>query len=101
MRVLDEQPLKAITGNEGKAFLFFCPACGNSHFFSVGARKGPSWSFDGNLVEPTFTPSLKVTAGPQDKRTCCHLNITGGKIVYHGDCTHSMAGKTIPMEDVD
>ena len=45
MKLLDELPLKAITGAEGMAFLFFCPACGNTHFYAVDASRGPSWLF--------------------------------------------------------
>lgn len=117
MRLLDEQPLTAITGAEGKAFLFYCPACGNSHFFAVNASRGPSWNFDGKMDAPTFTPSLKIggTEPITDdehaaimrgekivpRPRCCHLNVTAGKITYHGDCTHKMSGQTIPMEDVD
>jgi len=114
MGIIHEQPLANITGEEGKAFLFHCVACGHGHFF-VGAIKGP-WTIDEKTKLPTFTPSLKITgtqplthneaarilAGEKipPRPYCCHLNLTNGKLVYHGDCTHSMAGKTVDMVDV-
>jgi outer membrane protein assembly factor BamB len=117
MSLLHEQPLTNITGVEGKAYCFHCPACGEGHFYAVDAKGGPSWMFNGSMDSPTFTPSLKV--GGVEKMTdaeydaimrgekiavrpkCCHLNITNGKIIYQGDCTHSMRGTTINMVDFD
>jgi hypothetical protein len=117
MRLLDKQPLTEITGAEGDAYVFFCPACENMHFFAVNASKGPSWAFNGNPASPTFSPSLKITGTiplteseyktvmsgqlVAPKPMCCHLNITDGKIQYHGDCTHSFRNQTIEMGDVD
>ena len=28
----------------------------------------------------------------------CHSYVKEGKIIYLGDCTHALAGQTIPME---
>ena len=38
---------------------------------------------------------------PHDSRTLptCHLYLKDGQIQFLADCTHSLAGKTVPMED--
>jgi hypothetical protein len=53
------------------------------------------------MEKPTFTPSLRYVAGAQQEKTICHLNITDGNIIYHFDCPHEYAGKTIPMAPYD
>jgi hypothetical protein len=73
------------------------------------------WRFDGNLDCPTFTPSVKIT-GKQIVRVdgewtgewvrdaagntvdeCCHYILTAGQLNFCGDCTHALAGKTVPL----
>lgn len=76
------------------------------------------WQWDCNLESPTFTPSFKHSGkqiakvngkwngewvrGPDGKALdwCCHYIITAGQVAYCGDCTHSLAGKTIAMPDL-
>ena len=72
-----------------------CDACKGAHIFEV-----PRWNYNGDAEKPTFSPSMKVSY-PNDwpRKYCCHFNITDGQIIYHGDCTHEMAGKTIPLRD--
>lgn len=95
----------------GRTLLFYCPACKECHCIYVdGDRtKGPQWVFDGNVDQPTFTPSVKVSGlipsddpdkfdDPKyDKPFICHFFVTNGYIVYCTDCTHEFSGKTIPM----
>lgn len=99
----------------GQQFVFiWCPACKDRH----GVRchtpgqtpeppaqpgMGPSWSFDGNLDAPTIAPSLNVswTQGEGRVLARCHFVVTNGAIAYQGDCTHPMAGQTVPCPDVD
>lgn len=114
--ILHVQELATIRGDgyEGKAYLFHCPACGNSHWYSVCTNgRGLSWTFNGNMEAPTFSPSLKMTgtqpitdeehatimAGGKitPRPHCCHLHMIDGKIHYCGDCTHAMAGKVVDM----
>jgi hypothetical protein len=90
-------------------YAFECPACGHLHAFKVwkdgNTPTGPSWTFDGNMEKPTFTPSLRVF-NPMSlengvfTKTACHLNVTAGQIVFHSDCPHALAGKTVPMVDL-
>ena len=104
------------------SYIFFCPACKGGHYFDS------RWTFDGNFDSPTFTPSLRLgpywrmppgwdydkaqrnsdgslTHGPEGRLVGavewqCHLNITAGMIIFHPDCTHELAGKTLPLEDM-
>jgi len=46
-----------------KGFMIFCPGCKCGHLFHIPPYKnssGASWSFNGNLERPTFTPSMLV-----------------------------------------
>ena len=73
----------------GSAFIFFCPACECAHQFPT---KG--WKFNGNMVSPTFTPSLLHPS------IGCHLNLIDGIIHYCADCKHAFAGRSLPMESL-
>lgn len=82
---------------DGIHYRFFCPGCGYDHVFDT------RWKFDGNLVSPTFTPSLlgRSNRGEDYRESVCHLFVTAGKIIYLGDCTHSLAGQTVDMEEIE
>jgi hypothetical protein len=80
-------------------YSFFCPGCEHRHvFFTKGEV---TWEFNGDRQKPTFTPSLRNQAPDHvnPKERCCHLNVTAGRIHYHGDCTHDYTGKTIDLLD--
>jgi hypothetical protein len=86
------------TYNYGKSYRFFCPGCGNYHMFDVridGAH--PSWTFDGNMERPTFSPSL--LCNPNHPPSRCHLFLKGGMIEFLGDCHHRLAGQTVELLD--
>lgn len=77
-------------------WMFWCPGCKCGHSYHV-----PRWSFDRNVENPTFRPSLRLQCNDtadRSMRTVCHLHITNGSIEYCGDCSHELNGKTIPME---
>lgn len=87
----------------------WCPACGEVHGFAVDApfSNGAKWSFDGNIEAPTFAPSMNITNGPfpvgssrAGKTEVCHYFLREGKIQYLGDCTHELAGQTVPLPDI-
>jgi len=78
-----------------------------------------SWQFDGNVDKPTFSPSFKhegMKTIRDDKgrwtgeweydshgkpmREICHYILTNGILHYCTDCTHSMAGQSIPMAEL-
>lgn len=96
---------------------FRCPGCQTIHqYWTPEAKRPHAWNFNGNMDEPTFSPSLMNTWGkrvdpnfeePEDPphpggwSGCCHLFVTKGQIQYCGDCTHELAGQTVPMIDMD
>jgi hypothetical protein len=86
------------------AYNFYCPGCGHNHAFYVKPFDSQTvWSFNGDMENPTFHPSLLNTwTKPPDTKVikCCHLFVESGMIKYQGDCTHSLAGKTIDMKEL-
>lgn len=77
-------------------YRFYCTACEHNHiFFTEGTVK---WSFNGDMVKPTFSPSLVNYIDNEGyPKYRCHLFVKDGMIQYLNDCTHKYAGKTIPM----
>lgn len=92
-----------------EGYSWWCPACEEMHPLP------DRWTFDGNLESPTFSPSFRHTGKQTTKVNgewtgewvrdangnavdwCCHYIVTAGQVAYCGDCTHAMAGQTIPM----
>jgi hypothetical protein len=85
---------------------------------------GATWSFNGDLNKPTFSPSLLIkgtrfsdvgqadydawaVAGYPDRQGkpfdsvphVCHSVVSDGMIHFLGDCTHELAGKTVPLPE--
>jgi hypothetical protein len=95
-----------------RGWMIFCPACKSGHMFDE------RWTFNGDVHKPTFRASMMVRSTrheppitaenfaewkrapwPQhDVKTVCHSYVTDGQIQYLGDCTHELAGKTVPLE---
>jgi len=78
-------------------FIFECPGCGDTHHFNNG------WSFDGNVNEPTVTPSILVNGNPaylNPSLPRCHSFITKGKIKFLDDCTHYLKGQTVDLPEI-
>lgn len=36
----------------------------------------------------------------ESEPACCHSFVTDGKIQFLADCTHELAGKTVPLPDL-
>lgn len=101
---------------EGGRLLYWCQGCEEPHVVTTG------WQFDGNLEAPTFSPSVLVTCGhyapgwngpkcwctynaehPGDTSfecSRCHTFIKGGMVQFLADCTHALAGQTLPLPDL-
>lgn len=119
---------KVLRSLEGNRLAFWCPGCDEAHWVSFGEGPGPRWGYNGNPDAPTFTPSILVRgvrieggdaeldrildtyrlpeereAMLADKRinTVCHSFVTDGEIQFLGDCTHKMAGQTVPLVEFD
>ena len=80
-------------------FAFKCDGCGREHqVWTDDEGQHPSWTFNGDLNEPTFSPSIRVeTPGHNKYPTLCHLFIRNGKIQFLNDCKHHLAGQTVEM----
>jgi hypothetical protein len=81
-----------------------CPNCGWHEYPKVG-RPQATWSFNGNLQSPTFSPSMNEGLNqpgphfnPEHPSRRCHFTVTNGQIKFHDDCTHGFKGQTLPLE---
>ncbi|ACB80822.1 hypothetical protein Mpop_2665 [Methylorubrum populi BJ001] len=89
---------------EGGRVLFWCPGCDGAHAVNVGPG---GWSFNGDFERPTFLPSVLVRYDGSDAGkdgappAVCHSFVTDGEIRYLNDCTHALAGQTVPLKDFD
>lgn len=95
--------------DEGQRVLFWCPGCEEAHQVYVG-----TWTWNGSLVRPTFTPSLLIRGNQWPNEypeyvkhrhagvlpggdTVCHSFVTEGRIQFLNDCTHPLAGQTVDL----
>lgn len=86
----------------------WCPACKETHHFKTD-EVHPCWTFNGNIESPSFAPSMLIRwgkyaghAGPGEEyedNGICHYILTAGVINFCGDCTHAMAGQSVPLPD--
>lgn len=70
------------------------------------------------MERPTFTPSVLVTGVqqmteeehaaylrgeglPEARPFTCHSFVTDGRIQFLSDCSHALAGQTVPLPDID
>lgn len=109
--------ISASDGTPSQYAQFRCPGCGYNHCLGVGPKaSGPAWGWNGDLVKPTFTPSVLVQGMRQTLNAhgnwdggwekdaegnpipfTCHSFVTDGRIQFLGDCTHALAGQTVDL----
>jgi len=89
-------------GVKYSALMFVCPGCaldGHSglHILPVNTNgtKSPSWEWDGNLDEPTLSPSILTHS-----LGVCHSYLKAGVFQFLSDCTHELAGTSVPIPDL-
>lgn len=90
----------------GGGQIFFCPGCKSTHAVNTS---GPRWTYNGDVVKPTFTPSILVTYGGVDADedeneddglpSRCHSFVKDGMIQFLGDCTHELSDKSVPIPE--
>lgn len=88
--------MKAALQDDGHVW-FYCAACETHH------RIDPKrWTWNGDTERPTFSPSVNVTYefGEAREPKRCHFFVQEGRIQYLSDCTHALAGQTVPLEDL-
>lgn len=80
-------------------YVLRCPGCDMYHQIWVAGAEGRTahWSFNGDTMLPTFSPSLKVTWNLSKKPRVCHSFIRNGQIQYLDDCTHRLKGQTVDL----
>lgn len=107
-----------LRSGEGGLLGYWCQGCEELHQVNSG------WAFDGNVTAATFSPSVLVRSGhfasswstgdpcwctynaehPNRPSTfkCrrCHTLIRGGMVEFLGDCSHALAGQTLPLPDL-
>lgn len=87
----------------------WCPGCGEMHLIP------DTWTFNGNVDAPTFSPSVKITgkqrvivngewtgewvrdASGNAVDCCCHYILTAGRLQFCGDSTHALSGQTVDL----
>ena len=118
------EALSKVLRRNGNSLTFRCPGCHTNHSIPVGAAPG-AWGWNGNPDAPTFTPSVLVTSGHyvagHDPRGCwctynaahpeeadpdfqcgrCHSYVTDGQIRFLSDCSHELAGRTVPLPEFE
>lgn len=91
---------------EDGTVLFNCPGCNWMHGVSTTKpnSNGAKWSWNGSEEKPTFSPSVLVTANYTDVSKLsdvCHSFVRDGNIQFLSDCTHGLAGQTVPLPSWD
>lgn len=86
--------------NGGYNYRFFCPGCNHKHGFMTEGKV--VWQFNGDMEKPTVNPSIKYSFKLHNEpEHICHSFIRDGKIQFLSDCTHSMAGKTVELPELE
>jgi len=103
---------------------FLCPGCDVRHTVAVKSSSGPQWTWNKDISKPTLSPSVLVRSGhyipghtggcwctylaehpeedPADLFQCgvCHSFVVDGNIQFLNDCTHALAGQTVPLPEL-
>lgn len=111
--------------NSGGQTEIFCPGCDTIHTLNTDPSRSPCWGFNGDFEKPTFTPSIRERSGHHcwqdgtDPKEClycndpefeddehklcyiCHSFVREGMIEFLTDCTHRLAGQTVPLKDFE
>lgn len=116
--------------NSGGQTEILCPGCKTTHTLNIDPSKKPCWEFNGDFEKPTFSPSILERSGhycwndgkdPSECMFCndpepefedaefgkylpcyiCHSFVRDGMIEFLSDCTHTLAGQTVPLLDIE
>ena len=107
---------------------WWCPGCNGAHQVPAAIRQAPvavpdpgypdwtppheyyeardgAWSWNGSATRPTFQPSVLVRYEGTDAGkdgappAVCHSFVVDGRMQFLGDCTHALAGQTVPIPE--
>lgn len=99
--------LSAILERGGDKLFFECPGCKMVHGVRVEGPHAPKWSWNGSVDNPTFRPSVlvrypwRLLDNGEREQVTCHSFITDGQIQFLDDCTHALAGQTVPLPPLE
>lgn len=117
MSLILSNKLRAV---EEGVYMHWCPGCKARHLIHVDKPNsgGARWTYDGNSVSPTFSPSIHITYNvstvseeeeerliqqslpvPFERKTECHYFLTAGSIHYCSDSAHDLSGQVVPLPD--
>jgi hypothetical protein len=91
--------------NHYKAIAFCCPGCAKDggpglHMLPIQGNipvNTAQWAWDGNIEAPTLSPSILTRSQYNGKPTVCHSFMRAGNLEFLSDCTHHLAGQTVPL----
>lgn len=62
----------------------------------------PEWTWNLDTEKPTLSPSILTWTGDRQSPTRrCHSFVRDGMVQFLGDCTHELAGQTVPLLDIE
>ena len=91
------------------AIKIWCPGCeafeetgggyGGLHMLPVSGNADvhPVWSWNGDLVKVTLSPSIKTSYTYRNKPYVCHSFLRDGVWEFLNDSTHSLSGQKVSM----
>ncbi len=86
-------------------YTHYCPGCKGAHYIRTksprpASGENPVWTFNGNVDQPTFSPSIRIPADPKAP-TVCHYHVIEGMISYCPDSPHALSGKKLPLPPIE
>lgn len=80
--------------------VWYCPGCKGVHMIRYGEGQ---WTWNMDRDKPTFHPSVLVTYSGFDEdkpiKEICHSFVRDGNMQFLNDCTHELAGQTVPIPE--
>lgn len=95
---------------KGISYSFRCPACQITHGFVVSTDAMlRGWDFNGDIERPTVWPDISGACPRRDSDgrfiyeppwVHCHLFLRDGILEFWPDCSHALAGQSVPLPDI-
>lgn len=93
--------MTVMSNADGDRVLWWCPACDCAHAVPVKPGDPNGWDFNGDMESPTLAPSVLVyehkASPPFRDQPRCHTFIRKGNVEFLSDCSHALAGRTVPL----
>jgi hypothetical protein len=69
----------------------------SNRLLPVNGNTRPNWQWNQSETSPTLSPSIRTSDGT----IICHSFVTDGMVHFCDDSTHELAGKIVPLEEVN